>query len=155
MDINNNTKDLNKVVKTMRIVWCFTIVFAIVFLALGINSLVVAGPFGDNADEALLPRSGAIAMTVIGAICAMVTFFLTFFSFVVPAMTKLAPKISGVLLDANKENIQNVVRTVSEASKTAPAQSEAQSDEETVFCHQCGKKIAKDSVYCKYCGTKQ
>jgi len=151
MDINNNTKDLNKLVKTMRIVWCFTIVIAIVFLAFGINSLVVAGPFGDNADEALLPRGGAIAMTIIGAIFAMITFFLTFFSFVVPAMTKLAPKVSGVILDANKENIQNVVRTVSEASKTAPAQS----DEETVFCHQCGKKIAKDSVYCKYCGTKQ
>ncbi len=155
MDINNNTKDLKKAVKTMRIVWCFTIVIAIVFLAFGINSLVVAGPFGDNADEALLPRSGAIAMTVIGAICAMITLFLTFLSFVVPAMTKLAPKISGVLLDANKENIQNVVRTVSEASKTSPSQSDGQSDEETVFCHQCGKKITKDSVYCKYCGTKQ
>lgn len=91
-------------------------------------------------------------MTVIGAFFAMITFFLTFFSFVVPAMAKLSPKISGVILDANKENIQNVVRTVSEASKAAAP---AQSDEETVFCHRCGKKIAKDSVYCKYCGTKQ
>lgn len=152
MEISNNTKDLKKMVKTMRTIWCFTIVIAIVFLAFGINSLLVGGPFGDNASAALLPRGGAIAMTVIGAFFAMITFFLTFFSFVVPAMAKLSPKISGVILDANKENIQNVVRTVSEASKAAAP---AQSDEETVFCHRCGKKIAKDSVYCKYCGTKQ
>lgn len=40
MDTNANIKDLKKVVKTLRIVWCFTLVFAVVFLALGINSLV-------------------------------------------------------------------------------------------------------------------
>lgn len=92
MNIDDNKKDLNKIVKTMRIVWCFTIVIAIVFLALGINSLVTAGPFFENKSEALLPKSGAIAMTVISGVCAMITFFLTFFSFVVPAMAKFAPK---------------------------------------------------------------
>ena len=32
MEISNNTKDLKKVVKTMRIIWCFTIVIAIVLM---------------------------------------------------------------------------------------------------------------------------
>ena len=148
-------KYLNKIVKTMRIVWCFTIVIAIVFLALGINSLVTAGPFFENESEALLPKSGAIAMTVIGGVCAMITFFLTFFSFVVPAMAKFAPKINGVLLDANKDNIRTVVRTIGEASKTSSQSAPVQEDVETMFCHNCGQQIAKDSVYCKHCGAKQ
>lgn len=155
MNIDDNKKDLNKIVKTMRIVWCFTIVIAIVFLALGINSLVTAGPFFENESEALLPKSGAIAMTVIGGVCAMITFFLTFFSFVVPAMAKFAPKINGVLLDANKDNFRTVVRTIGEASKTSSQSAPVQEDVETMFCHNCGQKIAKDSVYCKHCGAKQ
>lgn len=32
MDTNANIKDLKKVVKTLRIVWCFTLVFAVYFL---------------------------------------------------------------------------------------------------------------------------
>ena len=112
-------------------------------------------PFFENASEALLPKSGAIAMTVIGGVCAMITFFLTFFSFVVPAMAKFAPKINGVLLDANKDNIRTVVRTIGEASKTSSQSAPVQEDVETMFCHNCGQKIAKDSVYCKHCGAKQ
>jgi len=151
MDIIDNKKDLKKVIKAMRIAWCCTLLIAVVFLALGINSLVTAGPFFDNESDALLPKNGAIAMTVIGGICAMATVFLTFFSFVVPAMTKLAPKISGVMLEANKDNIQNIVRTVSDANKQQTSEAEG----ETMFCHNCGQKIAKDSVYCKHCGAKQ
>lgn len=150
MNITDNNKDLKKIIKTMRIIWCFTIVFAIVFLALGINSLVVAGPFGDNEANALLPHRPAVALTVIGGICAAITFFLTFLAFVFPAMATIAPKISGVMIDANKENIQNVFRTVKDATAPTPEQ-----DGETMFCHHCGQKIAKDSAYCKYCGEKQ
>jgi len=151
MNITDNNKDLKKIIKTMRIIWCFTIVFAIVFLVLGINSLVVAGPFGDNEANALLPHGAAVALTVIGGICAAITFFLTFFSFVFPAMATIAPKISGVMIDANKENIQNVVRTLKETD----AQTATESEGETMYCHHCGQKIAKDSAYCKYCGEKQ
>lgn len=150
MNITDNNKDLKKIIKTMRIIWCFTIVFAIVFLALGINSLVVAGPFGDNEANALLPYRAAVALTVIGGICAAITFFLTFLAFVFPAMATIAPKINGVMIDANKENIQNVFRTVKDAAATTPEQ-----DGETMYCHHCGQKIAKDSAYCKYCGEKQ
>ena len=57
MNITQNKKDLTKTVKVIRIVWCFTIVIAIVFLALGISSLVKAGPFFENESEALLPKS--------------------------------------------------------------------------------------------------
>lgn len=123
MNITQNKKDLTKTVKVIRIVWCFTIVIAIVFLALGISSLVKAGPFFENESEALLPKSGAIAMTVIGAICAMITMFLTMFGFVAPMMTKLAPKISSVMIDANKENLQTIVRSLGmppNPSKTTP-----------------------------------
>ena len=118
MDTNANIKDLKKVVKTLRIVWCFTLVFAVVFLALGINSLVTMGPFRENEAAALLPFGAAIAFTVIGAISAVATFFLTFLGFVVPGMSKIAPKVSGYMIDANKENIQNVFRTVKDT--TAP-----------------------------------
>ena len=139
-------------IKIARIVWGFTLVIAIVFLALGINSLVTAGPFFENEAEALLPRNAAMALTIIGGICAMATVFLTFFSFVVPLMTKLAPKISGVMLDANKDNIQTMMRTITDANKP---QSDTEPDGETMFCHNCGQKIAKDSAYCKHCGAKQ
>ncbi len=148
----DNKKDLDKIIKTARIVWCFTLVIAIVFLALGINSLVTAGPFLDNEEEALLPHGAAMALTIIGAICAMATVFLTFFSFIVPLMTKLAPKINGVMLDANKDNIQTMMRTITDANKP---QSDAEPEGETMFCHNCGQKIAKDSAYCKHCGAKQ
>lgn len=150
MDTNANIKDLKKVVKTLRIVWCFTLVFAVVFLALGINSLVTMGPFRENEAAALLPFGAAIAFTVIGAICAVATFFLTFLGFVVPGMSKIAPKVSGYMIDANKENIQNVFRTVKDAAAPTPEQ-----DGETMFCHNCGQKIAKDSAFCKHCGAKQ
>lgn len=146
-----NQQDLNKILRTLRIVWCFTIVIAIVFLAIGINSLVTAGPFFENEAEALLPKDGAIALTVIGGICAVLTVFLTFFSFVIPLMTKIAPKINGVILEANKDNIQSVIRTASDANKPQSPDDEG----ETMFCHNCGQKIAKDSVYCKHCGAKQ
>lgn len=144
------SKISKKVVKTLRIVWCFTLVFAVVFLALGINSLVTMGPFRDNEAAALLPFGAAMAFTVIGAISAVATFFLTFLGFVLPGMSKIAPKVSGYMIDANKENIQNVFRTVKDATAPTPEQ-----DGETMFCHHCGQKIAKDSAYCKYCGEKQ
>lgn len=152
MNTVENKKDLEKTVKIIRIVWCFTIGFAILFLALGISSLVKAGPFLENEEEALISHGGAIAMTVIGGICAMLTLLLTMFGFVMPAMTKIAPKIGSVMIDANKENFQNIIRTVKDASSTAQ-----QGDEgiETMYCHACGQKIAKDSVYCKHCGAKQ
>lgn len=156
MNITQNKKDLTKTVKVIRIVWCFTIVIAIVFLTLGISSLVKAGPFFENESEALLPKSGAIAMTVIGAICAMITMFLTMFGFVAPMMTKLAPKISSVMIDANKENLQTIVRAVSDATKSEQNNADVKDDDvESMFCHNCGQKIAKDSVYCKHCGAKQ
>lgn len=101
--------------------WCFTLVFAVVFLALGINSLVTMGPFRENEAAALLPFGAAIAFTVIGAISAVATFFLTFLGFVVPGMSKIAPKVSGYMIDANKENIQNVFRTVKDATAPRPS----------------------------------
>lgn len=148
----DNKKDFDKMIKTARIVWCFTLVIAIVFLALGINSLVTAGPFYENEAEALLPRKVAMAFTVIGGIFAMATVFLTFFSFVLPLMTKIAPKISGVMIDANKDNIQTMMRTITDANKP---QNDVEPEGETMFCHNCGQKIAKDSAYCKHCGAKQ
>lgn len=148
----DNKKDFDKMIKTARIVWGFTLVIAIVFLALGINSLVTSGPFNENEAEALLPRNVAMAFTVIGGICAMATVFLTFFSFVLPLMTKIAPKINGVMLDANKDNIQTMMRAITDANKP---QNDAEPEGETMFCHNCGQKIAKDSAYCKHCGTKQ
>lgn len=159
----DNKKDLDKIIKTARIIWCFTIVLAIVFLALGINSLVTAGPFLENEEAALLPHGAAIALTIIGAIFAMATVFLTFFSFVVPLMTKLAPKIGGVMIDANKDNIQTVMRTITDANNTQSdatatdnaSPSTAEPDGETMYCHSCGQKISKDSAYCKHCGAKQ
>ena len=148
--MSRTQKNRSRVVKTLRIVWCFTLVFAVVFLALGINSLVTMGPFSENEAAALLPFGAAIAFTVIGAISAVVTFFLTFLGFVVPGMSKIAPKVSGYMIDANKENIQNVFRTVKDATAPTPEQ-----DDETMFCHNCGQKIAKDSAFCKHCGAKQ
>lgn len=107
-NVSRTQKNRSRVVKTLRIVWCFTLVFAVVFLALGINSLVTMGPFSENEAATLLPFGAAIAFTVISAISAVVTFFLTFLGFVVPSMSKIAPKVSGYMIDANKENIQNV-----------------------------------------------
>jgi len=152
MNIEQNKKDLKKIVRNIRIVWCFTIVLAIVFLALGISSLVQAGPFLEKEAEALVPHNGAIALTVIGGICAVITLFLTMFGFVMPAMAKFAPKITGVMLDTNKENFKTVIRTVKEAATTEPSVDESG---EWMYCHACGQKIAKDSVYCKHCGAKQ
>ena len=149
-NVSRTQKNRSRVVKTLRIVWCFTLVFAVVFLALGINSLVTMGPFRENEAAALLPFGAAIAFTVIGAISAVATFFLTFLGFVVPGMSKIAPKVSGYMIDANKENIQNVFRTVKDATAPTPEQ-----DDETMFCHNCGQKIAKDSAFCKHCGAKQ
>ena len=149
-NVSRTQKNRSLVVKTLRIVWCFTLVFAVVFLALGINSLVTMGPFSENEAATLLPFGAAIAFTVISAISAVVTFFLTFLGFVVPSMSKIAPKVSGYMIDANKENIQNVFRTVKDATVPMPEQ-----DGETMFCHNCGQKIAKDSAFCKHCGAKQ
>lgn len=117
-NVSRTQKNRSRVVKTLRIVWCFTLVFAVVFLALGINSLVTMGTFSENEAATLLPFGAAIAFTVIGAISAVATFFLTFLGFVVPGMSKIAPKVSGYMIDANKENIQNVFRTVKDT--TAP-----------------------------------
>lgn len=93
------------------------------------------GPFSENEAATLLPFGAAIAFTVIGAISAVATFFLTFLGFVLPGMSKIAPKVSGYMIDANKENIQNVFRTVKDATAPTPEQ-----DDETMFCHNCADK---------------
>ncbi len=150
MELSQNNAYLRKILKSMRIAWCFTIVIAVIFLSFGISSLITNTPIVE------LSRSGAIAMTIIGAICAFATFFLTFFAFVFPLVAKISPKINRAMIEANKDNMQALINTVSKATKNDSATGEdKESENETMFCRYCGQKIEKDSVFCKHCGEKQ
>lgn len=150
MELSQNNAYLRKILKSMRIAWCFTIVLAVILLSIGVSSLVTSAPFVE------LSRSGAIAMTIIGAICAFATFFLTFFAFVFPLVAKISPKINRAMIEANKDNMQALINTVSKATKNDSTTGEdKESENETMFCRYCGQKIEKDSVFCKHCGEKQ
>ncbi|MDY4559399.1 MAG: zinc ribbon domain-containing protein [Eubacteriales bacterium] len=150
MELSQNNAYLRKILKSMRIAWCFTIVLAVILLSIGVSSLVTSTPFVE------LSRSGAIAMTAIGGICAFLTLILTVFGFIFPLVMKLAPKINRAMIEANKDNLQNIIDTVSKATKNSSvADEEKGTENESVFCRHCGQKIEKDSVFCKHCGEKQ
>ena len=81
---------------------------------------------------------------------------MTFFAFVFPLVAKISPKINRAMIEANKDNMQALINTVSKATKNDSATGEdKESENETMFCRYCGQKIEKDSVFCKHCGEKQ
>ena len=133
-----------KAVRTMRIILIVCLVIAPIFLGFGIQSL--------SSESPLLDEGAGIAFTVIGGLCALAVIYLLFFSVVIPAMMKMQPEINKRMLEANRENIRILGKTIKESKETAKCFVENQDE---IFCKRCGKKIPADSVYCNHCGEKQ
>ncbi|MGN0795865.1 MAG: hypothetical protein ACI4MT_02785 [Christensenellales bacterium] len=138
-----NKEQFAKTVRKMRIAWAVCLVLAPVFLGLGIYSLVTKYP--------LLPLQAAIPFTIVGSLCALGFFYLTFFSFIVPAMIKMSPTMTKQALEANRDNIK-LFLSIREGKDPFPQPDET---EQNMFCKHCGKQIPCDSTYCKHCGEKQ
>lgn len=137
-----------RTLKKMRIALCVAVVFAAVLLGLGISTLVKYDPFGPDKIDGLMPKAAAICLTAFGAISAFAAFFLTFFSIVIPAMTKYTATIGGKFLEANKDNIAFAHRIGAEQFKNA------MKEDEKGYCRYCGKNVPADSAFCPYCGQK-
>ena len=82
-------KAINKeqLLKKMRIAWLVLLVATLALLSIGIYNLISNNPF--------VGKIGAIIMTALGGFCGMITFFLTVFSFLVPAVMKYSQVMSG------------------------------------------------------------
>ncbi len=141
--IDISTEQFAKTVRKMRIVWAIFLVIAPIFLGLGLQSLTTKSP--------ILPFETAIAFTIVGALSAFAVFFLTFFSFVVPAMIKMSPMMTKQVLEANKDNIA-LFQAIREGKE--PFQ-QPDASGQNMYCKRCGKQIPIDSTYCKHCGEKQ
>ncbi len=137
--------------KVMRICCLTALAMTALFLGLGLPSLV--------SKSQLLPFGVSIAFTVIGGICGFASFYLVFFSFVIPGMMKLSVTQTSTMLELQQENIEKMLSIQKEAVKNSvDAINEANAEssvENKIYCKYCGQLIDGNSVFCKYCGKKQ
>lgn len=63
------------------------------------------------------------------------------------------------MMDDSKDTLKNLTNDMTDITKdsveaTARAVKKGLTEEDGVACPRCGKKIDKDSKYCKYCGAR-
>ena len=66
---------------------------------------------------------------------------------------------SKYMMDDSKDTLKNLTDDMTDITKdsveaTARAVKKGLTEEDGVACPHCGKKIDKDSKYCKYCGAR-
>ena len=99
-----------------------------------------------------------------------ILFGLTFIIIIGGFITMLNPKIQGKMLSKQVKSLRNMMDESKDTLKsladdmtdinadsieaTARAVKKGLTSDDDVICLHCGKKIDKDSKYCKYCGDK-
>lgn len=91
--------------------------------------------------------------------------------FIIAIIAMSSPKFNGkmmskqiksvkYMMDNSKDDIENISTNMANATKdgveiTAHAIKKGFTDEESVYCKNCGSKIDADSKFCKRCGKEQ
>ena len=137
-------KEINKeqLLKKMRIAWLVLLVATLALLSIGIYNLISDNPF--------VGEIGAIIMTALGGFCGMITFFLTVFSFLVPAVMKYSQVMSGFDGSEAKELVNMQKQIMQRQLEDNIANSNVAY--EARYCRFCGKPIHPDSKFCPFCG---
>ncbi len=66
-------------------------------------------------------------------------------------ITKAGMKTVDVVVPVGKKAVKEMSPAISALAKNI----KDETTQETVYCKKCGKAIAADSDFCKFCGTKQ
>ena len=77
-----------------------------------------------------------------------------------PEISKTSIRTQKYIQNENKEYLTDIANTAAEINANAVtsisrAAAQGFTQENTVFCKECGAKIDADSKFCRYCGTKQ
>jgi hypothetical protein len=77
-----------------------------------------------------------------------------------PEIAKTSIRTNKYIQDENKEDLTDIANTAAKIHANAVttishAAAKGFTQENTVFCKECGAKIDADSKFCRHCGTKQ
>ena len=124
------------------------IVFAIVTVAGIVLSVQGFGNF-ENNNFMIGGFMGTFGLFATVA-CAMIGFK--------PELTRLSTKSAKYIQQQNKEELQEIATAGAKIAKeavTITAEAVKEGLSETMYCKYCGKKIDRDSRFCKECGGEQ
>ena len=77
-----------------------------------------------------------------------------------PEISKTSIRTQKYIQNENKEDLKDIANTTAEINANAVttithAAAKGFTQENTVFCKECGAKIDADSKFCRHCGMKQ
>ena len=114
--------------------------------------LVIVG-FGDFETNNFMIGGFLTTFGLFAGIACTVASFL-------PEISKTTIRTQKYIQNENKEDLTDLANTAAEINANAVttssrAAAQGFTQENTVFCKECGAKIAADSKFCRHCGTKQ
>ena len=114
--------------------------------------LVIVG-FGDFETNNFMIGGFLTTFGLFTGIACTVASFL-------PEISKTTIRTQKYIQNENKEDLTDLANTAAEINANAVttisrAAAQGFTQENTVFCKECGAKIAADSKFCRHCGTKQ
>lgn len=116
-----------------------------VFLGLGISTLV--------ADDPAINRSLGIMFTVLGGIGGFASFYLVFFTLILPVFMKFSAKQGAKMIELQKPNIEKMMGIQKDFLVDVVKEGKSENAKcGQIYCKYCGKAIDEDSGFCKYCG---
>ena len=105
-------------------------------------------------------------ITIVGVLIFIITIVVFIFVFILMFNPKIRGKFMSkqikatkYMMDDSKDTLKNLTNDMTDITKdsveaTARAVKKGLTEEDGVACPHCGKKIDKDSKYCKYCGAR-
>ena len=114
--------------------------------------LVIVG-FGDFETNNFMIGGFLTTFGLFAGIACTVASFL-------PEISKTTIRTQKYIQNENKEDLTDLANTAAEINANAVttisrAAAQGFTQENTVFCKECGAKIDADSKFCRHCGTKQ
>ena len=143
--MNDNEKQKENNSKKGIIITVVVLCVTAIFLGLGISTL--------KADEPKFDKGLGIMFTVLGGIGGFSSFYLVFFTLILPAFMKFSAKQSAKMIELQKPNIEKVMGIQKDFLVDVVKEGKSESAKcGQVYCKYCGKAIDEDSGFCKYCG---
>lgn len=115
--------------------------------------ILVINGFGDFETNHFMIGSFLATFGLFAGISCTVSGFL-------PEISKTSIRTQKYIQNENKEDLTDIANTAAEINANAVttishAAAQGFTQEDTVFCKECGAKIDADSKFCRHCGTKQ
>ena len=126
-------------------------IFCLAIALLGIV-LVIVG-FGDFETNNFMIGGFLTTFGLFAGISCTVAGFL-------PEISKTSIRTQKYIQNENKEDLTDIANAAAEINANAVttishAAAQGFTQENSVFCKECGEKIDADSKFCRHCGTKQ